>query len=78
MATPASNKNIMMLVVGLVALLVVAGAYILMTQPDRRSTTDRLGDAIHELPNGVDAAGRQLGDRTPAERLGDKVKDLAK
>lgn len=49
--------------------------YMMFTSPDRRSGTEKLGDAIHELPQGIDKAGRQLEDRTPGQKLGDKVKD---
>ena len=57
-----------------IVVLAVIG-YRYLTQPDNRSATDRLGDAIHELPNGVDKASRELEDRTPGERLGDAIKD---
>ena len=50
-------------------------AYSLATMPDTRSTTEKVGDAIHELPKGADKAERQLEDRTPGQRLGDAVKD---
>ena len=43
--------------------------------PDNRSGTDKLGDAIHALPDGPDKAARQLENRTPGEKLGDAVKD---
>lgn len=59
------------------SLVVVIGfiAYSVMNTPDIRSTGEKLGDAIDELPNGVDKAARQLEDRTPAEKLNDVAKD---
>jgi len=59
-----------------VAILAVALlAYGALTMRDQRGPAERLGDAIHELPQGVDKAKRQLEDRTPGEKLGDTVKD---
>jgi hypothetical protein len=59
----------------LLVILVAVGSYAVMTMPDRRTPTQKLGDAIHELPQGVDKAARQLEDRTPGEKLGDAIKD---
>ncbi len=50
-------------------------AYGFLTLPDQRTATEKVGDAINELPQGIDKAGRQLEDRTPGEKLGDAVKD---
>jgi hypothetical protein len=50
-------------------------AYTLLTMSDQRSPAEKVGDAIHDLPKGVDKAGRQLEDRTPGQKLGDAVKD---
>ena len=57
----------------LVALAIVAWAA--LTMPDRRTTGQKVGDAIDTLPQGVDKAAEQLEDRTPGEKLGDAVKD---
>ncbi|MBY0407126.1 MAG: hypothetical protein K2Q01_05495 [Rickettsiales bacterium] len=61
-----------------VALVVILGvmAYGVLTMPDNRTTAERVGDAVSELPNGVDNAARQLEDRTPGKRLGDAVSDV--
>ncbi len=56
-------------------IIVAIFAYGLLTMQDRRSTTEKVGDAIHDLPQGVDKAERQLEDRTPGQKLGDAVKD---
>ena len=60
-----------------VAVLVVVGflAYSLLTMPDHRSAGQKIGDAVNELPNGVDKAGRQLESRTPGQKIGDTIKD---
>lgn len=50
----------------LIALLLAIIIYSLLTMPDRRTGMERVGDAIHDLPKGVDKAGDQLKDRTPA------------
>ena len=50
-------------------------AYSFLTMKDDRSATDKIGDAIHALPDGADKAERQLEDRTPGQKLGDAVKD---
>ncbi len=59
----------------IVAIVAVALVYAFLTMPDRRTGTEKLGDAIHELPQGVDKAARQLEDRTPGQKIGDAVKD---
>ncbi len=66
---------------GLLALVIIAvlavGAYAILTMPDRRSTGQRVGDAIDALPNsGVTGATRSLESRTPGEKLGDGIKDM--
>ena len=65
---------IIMAIVAVLAFL----AYSFLTMPDHRSTTDRVGDAVHALPNGVDAAGKQLESRTPGQKIGDAVEDTGK
>jgi len=58
------------------AVIVVAVlSYGVLTMRDQRNTTEKIGDAIHDLPQGVDKAERQLQDRTPGQKLGDAVKD---
>jgi hypothetical protein len=60
----------------LIAVIVVAIlAYGILTMRDQRNTTEKIGDAIHDLPQGIDKAERQLEDRTPGQKLGDAVKD---
>jgi len=65
-------KNIFVAIIVVVLLGVL---YIAFVMPDQRSTSDKVGDAIHELPNGVDkAAGELKEDRTPGEKIGDAVR----
>lgn len=62
------------LIIVVIAILVVVG-YGVLTMRDQRSTTEKIGDAIHDLPQGTDKAERQLEDRTPGQKLGDTIKD---
>lgn len=61
----------------ILCLVAVVGfiAYSVLNAPDKRSAGDKIGDAVNELPNGVDKAARQLEDRTPADKLNDAAKD---
>ncbi len=62
--------------IGILVIIVIAlVGYWVLTMPDNRSTGDKISDAWHALPNGVDKAGQQLQDRTPGQKLGDAVKD---
>ena len=63
MANPTTNTVITLAVV-VIAAVVLFG---LLTAPDQRSPTQKIGDAIHELPNGPDKAARQLENRTRPE-----------
>ena len=58
-----------------VAVIVAIVGYTILTAPDRRSAGQKIGDAIDELPNGMEKASRQLEDRTPGEKLSDVAKD---
>ena len=62
---------IVLITIVIIALL----AYVILTQRNQSSTMEKVGNAIQELPQGVDKAARQLEDRTPGEKLGDSVKD---
>jgi hypothetical protein len=63
-----------LLILSLVAITGLVG-YSLLNAPDKRSGGDKIGDAINELPNGIDKAARQLEDRTPADKLKDAAQD---
>ncbi len=62
------------LVIVVIVVLVVV-AYGVLTMRDQRTTTEKIGDAIHDLPQGTDKAERQLEDRTPGQKIGDAIKD---
>ena len=69
---PTPNKSYFSFVIIITVLIL---AYVFFTMPDRRSPTEKLGDAIHDLDKGPDKAARQLENRTPGEKVGDAVKD---
>ena len=70
------NIDISRSVITIAAVLLLAFiGYIVLTLPDHRSFGDRVGDAFHTLPQGVDKASQQLEDRTPGQKLGDGIKD---
>lgn len=71
MTTKSSNTIMVVLVT---ALVVIAG-FAFFNMRDNRTGAERLGDAVSELPNGLDNAARQLEDRTPAEKVGDAIDD---
>lgn len=56
--------------------LIVIGAIIFgfFNLRDNRTGAERMGDAISEMPNGMDKAVEQLEDRSPAQRAADAVK----
>ena len=71
MATSQSKSIVTIIVVAVAALV----GYSILTMPDHRTGTQKLGDAIHDLDKGPDKALRQLENRTPGEKIGDAVKD---
>jgi hypothetical protein len=73
---PQSTNRLIL--TALVIALLVGGGYYLLTRPDQRTGAQHIGDAIGELPNGVDKAARELKDRTPADKIHDAVKDETK
>jgi hypothetical protein len=66
-----------MLIVAAITVVAVVG-YTVLYVPDTRTDGQKIGDAINELPNGVDKAARQLEDRTPADKLQDAASDAGK
>jgi len=63
------------LLIGIVVIAIIILGYGILTMPDNRTTTQKIGDAIHDLDKGPDKAARQLEDRTPGQKLGDAIKD---
>jgi hypothetical protein len=72
MNSPEMMKNLLILVV---VIAVLGLAYSVMTGPDQRTASEKVGDAIHELPKGLDKATDELkDDRSPGQKLGDAVR----
>ena len=71
MTTPP-NQRLGVIIAVIIALLV---ALYVLNMPDRRTGAEKLGDAIGQLPNGVDKAARELKDRTPGDKLKDAITD---
>lgn len=76
MAEPSNPSIVKATLIIIVVAVIAVLAYSVLTMPDNRTGAERLGDAISELPNGVDDAADELGDRTPGERLGEAVEDV--
>lgn len=68
------NSSSMIAIIAVIALLLVI-VYAVMNAPDRRTPGEKLGDAVSNISNGVEDAGRSLQDRTPAQKVGDAVED---
>ena len=66
-----------LLIVAAITVIAVIG-YTILNAPDTRTDGQKLSDAVHELPEGVDKAARQLEDRTPADKLEDAASDAGK
>ncbi|MDR3449557.1 MAG: hypothetical protein P4M15_07410 [Alphaproteobacteria bacterium] len=67
---PVSRNLMIFVAVVIVAFL----AYGVLTMKDNRTLPDRVGDAVHALPN-LDKASEKLEDQTPGQKLGDAIKD---
>lgn len=77
MATP-NERNKVSVIVGILVLAILAYfAFTFLTAPDNRTATQRVSDAVEQLPDGPGAAVEQLEDRTPAERAGDAIENAA-
>ena len=65
------------LLIALVVVIALAVGYNIVAKPDQRTTTQKIGDVIHELPNGADKAANELkDDRTRGQKLGDSVRNM--
>lgn len=73
--TNANKNQNKWLIIAAVAVLLGLGGYFVLNAPDQRTTGEKIGDAVDQLPNGVDKAARELEDRSPGEKLGDAIKD---
>jgi hypothetical protein len=71
------NSNSRWVLAVLVIVLVGIGGYAFLNKPDNRTAGEHIGDAIDALPD-VGKAGKELGDRTPGDRLNDAADDVKK
>ncbi len=69
------QHNLRVMTATALVIVIGLGAYYILSAPDQRNAGEKIGDAINELPNGVDKAARQLEDRTPGEKLDDVAED---
>jgi hypothetical protein len=69
----SNNKKILTAIIFIFLLFL---AYYVLNMPDTRTTSQKLGDAIHDLDKGPEKAARQLENRTPGEKIGDSIKDV--
>jgi short subunit fatty acids transporter len=74
MTTESTGTGKTLLIIAAVVIVAIIG-YGILYAPDRRTDAQKIGDAINELPKGVDKATRQLEDRTPADKLEDAAQD---
>jgi hypothetical protein len=76
MDTQSSQSTVKTVLIVLAVVVLVGVAYSVLMGPDRRTTSEKVGDAIHELPNGVDkAAGELKDDRNPGRKVGDAIRE---
>ncbi len=70
------SSGLVKILIILVAIVITLLGYIALTAPDRRTAGEKIGDAIDQLPEGLDKAMRQLDDRSLGEKLGEQVQDM--
>lgn len=65
---------------GLMVILVVFAiaflGYNVLNKQDERTTSEKIGDSIDALGDGVDKAGQEMENRTPGEKLNDAVNNI--
>jgi type II secretory pathway pseudopilin PulG len=72
----AGNKGLLVvLAVAIIAIAAVAAVYLMQ---DNRSSSERVGDAIEAVPDGLDKAANQLGDQPPAKNVERNLGDAEK
>jgi len=75
-----SDNTTMLRNIIIVIVIVIAGVAVVkaVKLQDDRTAVERAADAVKALPNGVDAAQKELEDRTPVEQMGNKLKEITK
>lgn len=72
----AGNKGLLVVMaVAIIAIAAVAAVYLMQ---DNRSSSERVGDAIEAVPDGLDKAANQLGDQPPAKNVERNLGDAEK
>jgi len=71
----AGNGLIVILAVAIIAIAAVVAVYLIQ---DNRSSSERVGDAIEAVPQGLDKAANQLGDQPPAKNVERNLGDAEK
>lgn len=61
-----TNSILILIGVAVIALLAVGAVFLMQ---DNRSGSERMGDAVEALPQGVDKAADELADQPPAENI---------
>ena len=70
------NSTTMIIVIAVLAVLAFL-AYNFLNAPDRRTTGERVGDAVDHVQegHGIDSAVKSMQDRTPAQKAGDAIEN---
>ena len=74
---PSAGNNglLVVLAIAIIAIAAVAAVYLMQ---DNRSSSERVGDAIEAVPDGLDKAANQLGDQPPAKNVERNLGDAEK
>ena len=77
MATDTTTNSSKTLVIVIVVIAILVGGYYFFYGKDHRSGGERLGDAVDTFSetHSLGGAADQLGDRTPAQKVGDAIEE---
>ncbi|MFP1131489.1 hypothetical protein [Asticcacaulis sp. W401b] len=65
---PGKGTNSILILIGVAVIALLAVGAVFLMQ-DNRSGSERMGDAVEALPQGVDKAADELGDQPAAENI---------
>lgn len=65
---PGKGTNSILILIGVAVIALLAVGAVFLMQ-DNRSGSERMGDAVEALPQGLDKAADELGDQPPAENI---------
>lgn len=74
-SSSGGNAGIIIVAMLIIALAVVGAIWLMQ---DHRSASQRVGDAVEAVPQGLGKAADKLGDQPPAQNVTDNLKDAAK